>query len=529
MSKSGKNKPKASESQEKKEKVLTRYDLKMQRRKEQKEREEREKKITTIVGILIVAALACVVASFPIRSYLTVHGTYIMAADEKVSRVEFDYNYNLAMGSYLNQNYYLMSLMGIDLSGDLSRQMYSDTLTWQDFFEQRAVDNLLQGKALKRELEAAGFTYDVTEDYEEYLQMLRDGAAEEGMTLNAYVRELYGPYATESRIRKFVQEAILTGAYYDSVAESKTPSDEEIQAYYENDKDSFDSVDYRQILVEAELPTEPTALADPVEETEEDADAEEETEYVPSEAEISFAMAQAMAEAEEVEKTVLTKGELNENLTQSEISYLLRDWLFDSARVSGDTTIIEDSTYNRYYVVAFVDRYLDNSPSADVRVIMTENGDEQTIFEEWKAGEATEESFAVLADRYNDSLEIEGGLLEALIPTNMPEVMADWIFDGTRTSGDTTVIASEEEGVAYVIYYVGKNDPAWKLSIKSTLLSETMSAYMEEIVQGLEVKDPHGNLYYLQVQAMEEAAAENDDAESSDNSGEDGEDTSSAE
>ena len=58
-------------TEEKQEKILTRYDLKMQRRAEEKKRAEKEKRMSTITGVVIVVALACLVASFPIRTYLT--------------------------------------------------------------------------------------------------------------------------------------------------------------------------------------------------------------------------------------------------------------------------------------------------------------------------------------------------------------------------------------------------------------------------------------------------------------------------
>lgn len=524
MSKSGKKKQNTMESQEK---VLTRYDLKMQRRREQKKKEEREKKIVKAVGILLLIGLVCLVASFPIRSYLTVHGTYIVVADENVSRVEFDYHYNLVKNSYLNQNYYLLSLMGLDLSGDLSQQMFSDTLTWQDFFEEMAVDNLQRNKALKREMEAAGFTYDVTQDYEEYQETLRSVASEAGMTVSAYVQDLFGTYATLSRIENFVKEGIVTNAYYNSVRESKMPSDEEITIYYEENKDDYDSVDYRLTLVEAELPTEPTELADPVEETDAATEEDGETEYKPSEAEIEFAMSQARAEAEEVEKTVFTEGEIHENLLQSNVAAMLREWLFDSSRVSGDTTIIEDTSNNRYYVLAFVDRYLSQAPTADLRIIMTESDRAQAILDEWKAGEATEDSFAALADQYNDPLYIntEGGLVEAQTPSGLSAELVDWIFDEARSGGDTAIIASEAEGSDYIIYYAGSNEPQWKVNVRNTLLDDIiMVEYIDEIVQNAQVKDPKGNLYYLKVQALEEAAAENS-GDSADESG----DASSAE
>ena len=85
-----------------KEKVMTKYDLKVQRREAEKAKAERDKKISTVVGIIVVAALVCLVASFPVRTYLAVNETYVKVNGENVSRVEFDYNYNVAANNYIN-------------------------------------------------------------------------------------------------------------------------------------------------------------------------------------------------------------------------------------------------------------------------------------------------------------------------------------------------------------------------------------------------------------------------------------------
>lgn len=523
MSKPEKKKQDTNEPQEK---VLTRYDLKMQKRQEQKKKDERDRKITAGIGIALLAALVCLLASFPIRNWLTVHGTYIVAAGENVSRVEFDYHYNLVLNNYLNSEEGLyLSYFGIDLSGDLSQQMYSDTLTWQDYFEELAVDNLIRNKALLREMKAAGFQYDTDEDYKAYEESMRQAASQAGMTLNAYIQALFGPYATMFRIESYVREGLATSAYFDFAAESREPSDQEIQAYYENDRDSYDSVDYRFIIVDAELPTEPTELADPAEE---DTDDSGDTVYQPSDAEIDAAMALAKAEAELQRANISKDGELNENMRQSGVTYLLRDWLFDEARKAGDTTVIEDSSSHRYYVLEFVDRYLDQTPSVDARIIMTERDNGQAVLDEWLAGEATEESFAALVDRYTaDGLSApDGGLYEGLVSSGMPAEMTEWIYDSGRMKGETAVISPENDDVTYVIYYIGTNDPQWKLDIYSVLLQETMTEYMDSIIEGLEVEDPHNHLHYLEVQAQEETQTADDfgeeDGEPADDSDPDG-------
>lgn len=306
-------------------KVMTKYDLKMQRKEEERKKAKRDDLIGRITGIGIVVALACLVASFPIRSYLTINGTYIEVAGEKVSRLEFDYNYNLMKNSYIAQNGYYLSMFGIDLSGDVSKQMYSSTLSFQDYFEQMAVDNIADNKALRDQMNAAGFVCDTTKDYAKYEESTKKSAEAAGMTVKDYIRQTYGQYATASRIKGFITETLKLGAYYEQLAEEKAPSDAEIQAYYEENADSFDSVDYRVLSVSAELPTEPTDLADPVEETG-DADgngtegtdgSETEAAYQPSEAEIEFAMKEAHEKAEEALKTVSEAGELKENVKKA--------------------------------------------------------------------------------------------------------------------------------------------------------------------------------------------------------------------
>lgn len=506
---------KATENTEtKQEKVLTKYDLKMQRRQEERKKAKWDELVGRVAGIVIVAALFCLVASFPIRSYLTVHGTFIEVAGEKVSRVEFDYNYNLVKNNFISENSYYLSLFGIDLSGDLSLQMYSDTLTYQDYFEQMAVESIADNKALRDQMRAAGFTYDTAEEYAKYEEALKEAASAAGMTEKAYLKQVYGAYATPSRLKGYITESIELGAYYEQVAEEKKPSAAEIQSYYEERRADYDSVDYRLITINAELPTEPTELADPAEETE---GADTGT-YQPSDAEIEAAMQEARTKAEAALGTVSDQGELYENVSRSGIFSLLQDWLFEDGRQAGDSTIIENDNSHLYYVAEFVDRYLDQTPTVDARIIIVGTDSAvgaDAMLEEWKGGAATEDSFADLADKYGSSAE--GGMYEGLVPGSMADALAEWLFDSARVGGETTVVPGGEGESSYVVYYIGTNEPEWYLDIEATLLSERLEAYLQEIGEGYDVTDAKGNLNYLKIQ--EEAAADSgESAEGADSS-----------
>ena len=518
---------KVTENKEQKEqteqKVMTKYDRKVQKRKEEKEKEKKEERISTAVGIVFLVALVCLVASFPIRTYLATHETYVVINGEEVNKVEFDYVYNTSKNNYITQYGSYLSYFGLDTSKDLSTQMYSDTLTWQDYFEQNAVESLKQNKALMAEAKAAGFTYDTTDEYNTFKETIKTSAASAGISEKEYVRSIYGSYATMGRIEEYVKNDMVMNAYYQKLQEDNAPSDDEIQSYYEENKATYDSVDYRLTTIEADLPTEPTELADPVEETAADTtgttdgtaatDSTQDTAYQPSDAEIAKAMEDAKVLADDAEQTVAKDGEAHENEKKSSVNYLISDWLFDDARKAGDTTVITNDNSHCYYVVAFEKRYLDETPSADVRVIIpTEDKTGEEILEEWKNGAATEDSFAELCKKYTqDTSAVEnGGLFEQVTKTGMTEELSNWIFDSSRQAGDTVAITVSD--TTYVLYYIGQDQPEWKISIKNTLVSDTMSQHVQDITADVTVEDPKGKLNYLKVQAEESVAAETETA-----------------
>lgn len=518
---------KVTENKEQKEqteqKVMTKYDRKVQKRKEEKEKEKKEERISTTVGIVFLVALVCLVASFPIRTYLATHETYVVINGEEVNKVEFDYVYNTSKNNYITQYGSYLSYFGLDTSKDLSTQMYSETLTWKDYFEQNAVESLKQNKALMAEAKAAGFTYDTTDEYNTFKETIKTSAAAAGVSDKEYVRSIYGSYATMGRIEEYVKNDMVMNAYYQKLQEDNAPSDDEVQSYYEENKATYDSVDYRLTTIEADLPTEPTELADSVEETAADTtgstdgtaatDSTQDTAYQPSDAEIAKAMEDAKVLADDAEQTVAKDGEAHENEKKSSVNYLISDWLFDDARKAGDTTVITNDNSHCYYVVAFEKRYLDETPSADVRVIIpTEDKTGEEILEEWKNGAATEDSFAELCKKYTqDTSAVEnGGLFEQVTKTGMTEELSNWIFDSSRQAGDTVAITVSD--TTYVLYYIGQDQPEWKINIKNTLVSDTMSQHVQDITADVTVEDPKGKLNYLKVQAEESAAAETETA-----------------
>ncbi len=497
------NKNNITETELQERKVVTRYDRRMQKRKEQEEKDKREKKIATIVGIIAAVVIVAVIAFFPIRSAIARNQTFVEVGGEKVTRVEFDYYYGTALNNYYSQYGTYMSMMGVDLSADLSTQMYTDNLSWKDFFEEAAINNIKQDKAVQKKIKEEGFTYDTTESWKAYKASMEEQAAANGLTLNQMVQYSFGSFATVGSVKELVENSMTVSAFLNKVGEDNAPGEDKILEIYENNKASYDSVDYRIVEVAAELPTEPTELADPAEDEAEDEDSE--AEYEPSEAEIEAAMAEAKKAADDAVKTVDKDGELVEDATASYVSSLYSDWLFDDARKAGDTTVIEDETNYKYYVLAFEKRYLKDNPTASVYIINVTNGSGQTILNLWNQ-DPTLTNFINLFNEYDGyAYGPANGFYEGLSSRDILGEPGEWIFAEERQVGDVTLISVEEDS-DYVMYFAGKGDIDWKEAIRGEYKETYMINYISELIVDVEVKDPKGNLNYLKVAEAEAEA-----------------------
>lgn len=487
------------------EKQLTRYERRQQKKGEQEKKAKKEKMIFLVVGIVLAAIIIGVIATFPARKKEALNAAYLVVNGEEIDQVEFDYHYSLGSSSFYNSYGLILGQMGVDWSGDLSQQMYSQDMSWKDYFQKLALDNIRQYKTLLAEAAEKGFTYDATADIEDFKRDLTKTAAASGMTESAYLQSAYGELATIENLEEHIASTATVNAYFDYLWEQEAPSDEEAQAHYEENKDSYDVVDYRVTMVDAELPKEPTDLADPdVEWTGTDEEGNE-VAYTPSEAEVEKAMADAEVKAKEALESVDTDGTLNEGSKFADISDYINTWLFDAARKEGDTTIIEAADVNRYYVVKFEKRYLVDDLTATIRVLSMDDT-AQSVYDAWvAAGDTSEESFIQLfKDNASISFSSNYGLYEGLAPENVAEELRTWVFEEGRKPGDTTAVVTEN-GSGYIAYFVESGDPQWMYTIKTELFNEGYRARVEEAAKNVVIEDPNGNVPVLAYLKMMES------------------------
>lgn len=569
---------------------MTKYDLKMQRRQEEERKAKKERAMIKTGCILAVIICVCIAAWKFYDNYQEKHGPYITVGSHEIQKAEFDYYYYSSLNSFASTYGSYLSYFGLDTSKPLDQQMYSETMTWDDYFQQQAVNQLKNVYALTDEANEKGFEYDATSDYDDMVASIESYAEQQGVSADEYCQSVFGSDATLEGIKPYVEMSGLASAYYNDVQDNIEVTDDEINTYYDENKDNYDSVDYRVCKIEADMPEEETeaeteaTTETAAESTSETAvtESQTETESETMSAEESEAAAQAeeeakaaaMADAKAKADDMLSKitdeasfekvygdyatdtsaDSLNTDKKKSSISPTdVANWLFDADRQAGDTTVIEDTSNNAYYVVYFIDRYLDHTKTVDVRHILissdttstdstdtaetetaavdetaeteTESAEAQEqakedakaaakikaeqILNDWKNGDATEDSFAELANTYSDDTgsNTNGGLYEAVKEGQMVTNFNDWIFDASRKPGDTGIVESDYG--YHIMYFVGDNKEEWYVNIKDTLTSNKLSDYMADLTADIEVKDSRNHVPYLhETEAATETASE---------------------
>ena len=480
----------------------THYDMKMEQRAKAKKREARELRAWKIAGCVIVIAIIAFILSFPIRHFLEVNETVCVIGGREVKRVEFDYNYQMVKNSYLNNYGSLLSYYGMS-AADIENEMYDATLTFRDYFEKETVERIKQTVVLSQEIAREGYTSDIESDYEDYIESMKEGAAAQGVSLGQYYKDSLGQFATQRNLEKYVRESLLVAHFSDDKQNSFAPTDEEISARYSEDADDYDLFDYYLTTINAELPTAPTELAD------EGATVADDGSYTPSEAETEAAMQDAKTKADAAEAKVFTDGEFHEGETSSVITYQIKNWLLDASRKDGDTTSIEASAANCYYVVGFKKRYMDEESTINLRVIVTSEDNGAQILSEFAEAGSTEEAFIALVDKYSEAGSTNGGLIEGINGVDLIGDLNEWSEDASRQPGDVKYAFDEASSISYICYYLGGGEPSWYYSIKNLMSSEKMDDYLAGLTANVTVEDPKGNLEYIALEAAAELLQQN--------------------
>ena len=495
---------KEKQTEEQSDKVVTRYDRRMEKRKKEEEKERRSWKRFKIVSIVILAAVAVSIVfsigtSFYNR-YTVLNQTYFQVGDHDITRLEYNYYFNNVYSNYLSMYGSYVSMMGLDTTVDLDEQTYpgNENMTWKDYFDQSAVEQIQQIKAMADEARENGFEYDSSEDMASYETEIAAQAESASVSESEYYALMYGDYATPSRIETFVEENLLASAYYNHLVEENQPADDEITAYYEENKNSYDTVTYRSFYFEVdtsageETGSEETTAA-------ETTTAAEETTVEETTLETAEETAEETTAAEETTVEETTTGA--EETAAEETT---------AAEAETETASEEETGMTDEEIAAAMDEL---KVQADEMAARLEAGED---FEDLCVEYASEDQKENYGGEEDGSLTEEGSYFGA------PSVAADWLFDESRQEGDITVLESESLNRYYVVQFISRqnDEETTNESIGNLLASQVVSEYVTEIAQEYTVTDVAGDLHYLTVPEESTEAAETETATETDETAE---------
>lgn len=105
----------------------------------------------------------------------------------------------------------------------------------------------------------------------------------------------------------------------------------------------------------------------------------------------------------------------------------------------------------------------------------------QAILDEWMVGEATEDSFAKLANSKTEDpgSQNTGGLYSGVKPGEMVTEFNAWIFNEDREAGDTDIVKTP---YGYHIMYFVNREAAWVSACRKTCLNDAINAFIENVL-----------------------------------------------
>ena len=390
--------------------------------------------------------------------------------------------------------------------------------TWYDYLMEQTLTTMSTNAALADKAQAEGYamSQEAQDELDSYLDSLETAWVGTVYTSrDAYIRAIYGSYISYDRLVELMTRDTLANDYAQYTYDSFTYTDEDYEAYYQENADTLDNYTTSLFTLRAGVET-----------TDEEGNTIEMTDEEKAEA-LAAAQAEVKPVAEEIqdrledgEDPAALAEEYADQIYSSSISYtqvgsslnsLYSEWAQDSARQAGDVTLAESessetATYCYYYVVRFEGRQRDDGGTADVRHILvqaevSEDAEEPTeeqyaaaleeaeaLLEQWKAGEATEESFTALAAENSDDPAVsqnEGLYSNISSASSYTEPFLNWALDDHQP-GDTGIVRSDDSQGYHIMYYVSSGDPIWKQTAEGTLRSDDYTAWEEEAASGYE-------------------------------------------
>lgn len=498
-----------------------------------------KKVVNKVISIVLCAVIVLGVVAFSLNYYGALQRVIKIGgvgSDQSVTIAEYEYYYMRAYNQVRYQaqyyQYYYQTSNGYDLSLTPEEQTQTtkdadgNEITWTEKLHEDTLEIIQLHKAYYNEALKMGLKLTKADEafIDKQIEDLRDEAKSAGSnssssnsenkvtySLNAYLRKVYGGSINERFLRKQLKIQVLAQKYLTERTNeiAKGYDQKDIDAEYKKDTTAYDFVTFRAYTFKTtELTKEDNETDDALKARQAKANAEVKKNandfYNAVTNDATFA-----AKAKELNKDTAdynvdkeTKYSMLKSTAQSTFSEDAAKWLFDSSTKVGSKKLFSDEENGKYIVVLALSKP-HQEQTVTARHILFQTKDQNSgndlseeeiakkktqaedVLKKFNEGDKTEDSFAALANEYNEDTgsSSNGGLYEHIYPGQMVTEFNDWVFDANRKAGDVELV--ETDYGYHIIYFVAKDGKDYYDSaIRSSKANEDIETETKALQEG---------------------------------------------
>ncbi len=466
------------------------------------------KNIIITICVIVVAALIIGLAVYnkvDESGILLRAQTAAKSENFEVNGVMMSYFFNSAVSQY--SSYF--SVLGVDTTKSLKGQAFSADQSWFDYFAESTKQTVGELLSLCEYAKANGIelTDEAKTSVDDTIKTIETNAALSGYSLEQYLLLAFGSGMKVKDVRACLELSALAELAYDAYIESLDYTDEELQAYYEANKEEFDGIDYLAYTIPASTFTVYGEDGEATSETADDiAAAKAEAEKFAAATSVDEFKSLIVAHLNEYHADHEGHSELENDQTADEayVRHAVADSLTDEelstwafAAAVGDTRI-EPNEDGDEFTVYFIAKtaYRDEEQNRDVRHILFSSStyEDSTkadeIFAELEAADFSDEKWNEFFEEYNEDPGSEDtmGVYEEVAIGQRTNTFNAWLFDEDRKVGDRAVV--ETTNGWHIMEYLGLGEKlAWQTNANESKQSDDYTAMIEEQEKSITFSD----------------------------------------
>lgn len=417
------------------------------------------------------------------------------ADDIVMSSESFSYTrgeFSIAFYQYCNDFFsdsQAVDFYNVDSSVSLKEQVYHDDVTWFDYFRDMSVEYMKDVLICCEAAKAAGveLSEDDLDTIEDAVDSFVRYAGNYGYTEEEYFHNRFGADADQDALREYFKKEALAYKYQDAEISAYSFTEDELKAHAEKNWQDYKTIDYISYVFDEDDDANAKAAAEALAAI---TDAEAFDAYI-----IDY-----MTNTLELKKEEIGTEECHHNFKYFDKYSEFSKWAFEE-NGAVNTTYVKTNEVDGQYTVYLLTKAaaVRDDLTKNIRILAVDMAKHETsakalsyaeeLLQEWKDGEATEESFtALVKEKSNDTTaESTGGLIEQVAAgDDLPTGLEEWLYSEETVPGNADVFKGA--GYYYIVYYCEDSDAKWRADAKNALTNEKYSAKNEELIEKHTIK-----------------------------------------